>query len=250
MFAFVPRKRRERSLACRKLVRTIRSATHETLSRLCRPCCDLYFRRPSSPRPAPTLPIHPQPHRSGRLRRSVPRRTRRRHHRQLSRPRRPLRLLRQPPRSARSGNELLYDFEKNYTTTVTTGSGTTITSNTYTSRLRPLTGLFGPRFQVGTSGPLRAFITAKGGFIEFSYSNNAASGSSFATALNQFNNGGTTHFAADPAAASSSSVAPSAFASKPATRSGLNNGPSASAPPSAPPSASSAYLSSKTHVAS
>ena len=94
--------------------------------------------------------------------------------------------------------EMNYDFEKNYTTTVTTGSGTTITSNTYTSQLRPLTGLFGPRFQVGTSGPLRAFITAKGGFIEYSYSNNAPSGATFTNAFSQFNNGGTTHFAAYP----------------------------------------------------
>jgi len=94
--------------------------------------------------------------------------------------------------------EMNYDFEKNYTTTTTTTVGTTTTSTTVTSQLRPLTGLFGPRFQIGTSGPLRGFLTAKAGFIEYSYSNNAASGSSFSNSFNQFNNGGNTHFAAYP----------------------------------------------------
>jgi hypothetical protein len=94
--------------------------------------------------------------------------------------------------------EMNYNFEKNFTTTTTTTVGTTTTSTTVTSQLRPLTGLFGPKFQAGTSGPLRAFVTAKAGFVEFSYSNNAPSGSSFANAFNQFNTGGTTHFAAYP----------------------------------------------------
>jgi hypothetical protein len=94
--------------------------------------------------------------------------------------------------------EMNYNFEKNYTNTITTKVGTVTTSSTVTSQLRPLTALFGPKFQVGTSGPLRAFITAKAGFVEFSYSNNAPSGSSFASAFNQFNTGGTTHFAAYP----------------------------------------------------
>jgi opacity protein-like surface antigen len=93
--------------------------------------------------------------------------------------------------------EMNYDFERNYTTTVTTGSGTTTTSTTVTSNLRPLTGLFGPKFQVGTSGPVRAFVTAKGGFIQFTYSNNVASGSSFASSFNEFGNN-STHFAAYP----------------------------------------------------
>jgi hypothetical protein len=93
--------------------------------------------------------------------------------------------------------EMNYDFERNYTTVVTTGNTTTTTSTTVTSNLRPLTALFGPKFQVGTSGPLRAFVTAKAGFIEFSYSNNVASGSSFANSFNQFGNN-STHFAAYP----------------------------------------------------
>jgi hypothetical protein len=93
--------------------------------------------------------------------------------------------------------EMNYDFEQNYTNTFTTGSGSTTTSTTVTSRLRPLTGLFGPKFQVGTSSPVRGFITAKAGFIRFSYSNNAPSGSSFANTFNDFGND-STHFAAYP----------------------------------------------------
>jgi hypothetical protein len=93
--------------------------------------------------------------------------------------------------------EMNYDFEQNYTTTITTGGGSTTTSTTVTSHLRPLTGLFGPKFQVGTSGPLRAFITAKAGFIDYTYSNNAPSGATFANAFSQFGNGNT-HFAAYP----------------------------------------------------
>lgn len=93
--------------------------------------------------------------------------------------------------------ELNYDFEKNYTNVNVNGSTGTGTSTTVVSKLRPLTGLFGPKFQFGTSGPFRAFVTAKAGFIEFSYSNNAPSGTSFTTAVNQFGNG-STHFAGYP----------------------------------------------------
>jgi hypothetical protein len=31
-----------------------------------------------------------------------------------------------------------------------------------------LTGLFGPKFQFGTSSPVRAFVTGKVGFVDFS----------------------------------------------------------------------------------
>ncbi|HXE06731.1 MAG TPA: hypothetical protein VN612_02460 [Acidobacteriaceae bacterium] len=93
--------------------------------------------------------------------------------------------------------EMNYDFERNYTNTFTTRTGTTTTSTTVTSSLRPLTGLFGPKFQVGTSGPIRAFLTAKGGFIRFTYSNNAPSGSTFSSSFNEFGND-STHFAAYP----------------------------------------------------
>lgn len=97
--------------------------------------------------------------------------------------------------------EMNYDFEENYTTVNVSGGGGTGTggvgTTTYTSRVRPLTGLFGPKFQFGTSGPFRAFITGKAGFAEFSTGTNAPSGTSFGNAFDQFG-GSTTHFAAYP----------------------------------------------------
>jgi hypothetical protein len=93
--------------------------------------------------------------------------------------------------------EMNYNFEQNYTTLVTSGSTGVVTSTTVTSHVRPITALFGPKFQVGTSGPVRAFLTAKAGFIEYTYSNNAPSGSSFANSFSEFGNG-STHFAAYP----------------------------------------------------
>jgi hypothetical protein len=89
--------------------------------------------------------------------------------------------------------ERAYDFERNYTTINSSGGSTT----TVTSRLRPLTGLFGPKFQLGTSGPFRAFVTGKVGFTDFTVSNRAASGSSFADAFDSFGNAGT-HVAVYP----------------------------------------------------
>jgi len=69
--------------------------------------------------------------------------------------------------------ELNYDFKRNFTSTFSNG----ITTQLVNTRLRPLTGLFGPKFQAGTSGPLRVFVTGKVGFINFSSSNqNAAAG--------------------------------------------------------------------------
>ncbi len=93
--------------------------------------------------------------------------------------------------------EMNYDFERNYTTFSSSGSTGGVSSTTVTSRLRPLTGLFGPKFQFGTSGPFRAFVTGKVGFTDFTYSNRAASGSSFAGSFDTFGNAGT-HVAAYP----------------------------------------------------
>jgi hypothetical protein len=90
--------------------------------------------------------------------------------------------------------EINYDFEQNFTKVSNSGNGTI---TTVTSSVRPLTGLFGPKFQIGTSGPARAFVTAKAGFIEFSTNYGTASASSFANAFGQFGNG-STHFAAYP----------------------------------------------------
>ena len=60
--------------------------------------------------------------------------------------------------------EMAYDFARNFT--VTTNNVTTSTTG-----LRLLHGLFGPKFQIGT-GAVRAFVTAKGGFLNFSTSHN------------------------------------------------------------------------------
>lgn len=58
--------------------------------------------------------------------------------------------------------EMNYDFARNYTTTTSNGA----TTSFVTTSVRPLTGLFGPKLQ--TTGPLRAFVTGKVGFINFS----------------------------------------------------------------------------------
>jgi len=93
--------------------------------------------------------------------------------------------------------EMNYDFERNYTSITVNNGGGGGTSSTYTSRVRPLTGLFGPKLQFGTSGPFRAFLTGKAGFVELSSSTNAPSGTSFGNSFDQFG-GSSTHFAAYP----------------------------------------------------
>jgi Outer membrane protein beta-barrel domain len=62
--------------------------------------------------------------------------------------------------------EMNYDFERSYVTT----SNNSASGSLVTTRLRPLTGLFGPKFQAGSSGPVRIFATGKIGFINFSNS--------------------------------------------------------------------------------
>jgi hypothetical protein len=64
--------------------------------------------------------------------------------------------------------EMSYDFSRNFTSTFSNG----LTTRFVTTRLRPLTGLFGPKFQ--TSGPFRAFFTGKVGFVNFSTSDQNA----------------------------------------------------------------------------
>src|SRR5207253_10442813 len=62
--------------------------------------------------------------------------------------------------------EMAYDFKRNFTSTFSNGISTQLVN----TRLRPLTALFGPKFQAGTSGPFRAFVTGKLGFVNFSTS--------------------------------------------------------------------------------
>lgn len=63
--------------------------------------------------------------------------------------------------------EMSYDFARNFTSTFSNG----VTTQFVSTNLRPLTGLFGPKFQAGTSGPVRVFVTGKVGFINFTTSN-------------------------------------------------------------------------------
>ena len=59
--------------------------------------------------------------------------------------------------------EMAYDFKRNFTTVFDNG----VTTSFVTTRFRPLTGLFGPKLSTG-SGPIRAFVTGKLGFVNFS----------------------------------------------------------------------------------
>jgi hypothetical protein len=66
--------------------------------------------------------------------------------------------------------EMSYDFKRNFTSTFSNG----ITTQFVNTDLRPLSALFGPKIQAGTSGPFRAFVTGKLGFVNFSTSNQSA----------------------------------------------------------------------------
>jgi hypothetical protein len=91
--------------------------------------------------------------------------------------------------------EMSYDFERTNVTTSTSGG----MISTFSARIRPITGLFGPKFQIGSTGPVRAFIVAKAGFVQFTTNCDAPAGSPgcFATSLSGFG-GDSTHFAAFP----------------------------------------------------
>ena len=81
--------------------------------------------------------------------------------------------------------EMAYDFKRNFTTTFSNG----VTTQFVNSRTRPLTALFGPKFETG-SGPVRAFVTGKLGLVNFSTSNqNAPAG--FNSAVNGITSGDT-----------------------------------------------------------
>jgi opacity protein-like surface antigen len=80
--------------------------------------------------------------------------------------------------------EMAYDFKRNFTSTFSSGVNTQLVN----TRLRPLTALFGPKLQ--TSGPIRAFVTTKVGFVNFSASNQNA-GSGFIGALGGVTSGDT-----------------------------------------------------------
>jgi hypothetical protein len=89
--------------------------------------------------------------------------------------------------------EMNYDFERNFTSTSTHGVSTTFTK----TRVRPLTGLFGPKFQ--TPGPFKFFVTGKVGFINFTTTSSAVTPGTVGTAISGVGGGGT-HFAMYPGA--------------------------------------------------
>jgi hypothetical protein len=62
--------------------------------------------------------------------------------------------------------EMSYDFGRAFAETFSNGTGVVSTQN---SRLKVLHGLFGPKLQ--TTGPVRLFVTAKGGFVNFRFDN-------------------------------------------------------------------------------
>lgn len=91
--------------------------------------------------------------------------------------------------------EMNYDFERNFTTICNNcvGGSTSFT----TTRLRPLTGLFGPKFE--TPGPFKFFVTGKVGFINFTTTGAAVTPGTVGNAISGVGGGGT-HFALYPGA--------------------------------------------------
>ena len=73
--------------------------------------------------------------------------------------------------------EMAYDFSRAYTETFNKTSGV----NTQNSNIKVLHGLFGPKLQ--TTGPVRVFVTAKGGFTNFRYDTSANSFSGFTSSV-------------------------------------------------------------------
>ena len=89
--------------------------------------------------------------------------------------------------------EMAYDFKRDFTTTFSDG----ITTHLVTSSVRPLTALFGPKFQ--TSGPVRFFVTTKVGLVNFSTSVDPSILSGFTGGVNAIT-AGDTKFAFYPGA--------------------------------------------------
>lgn len=88
--------------------------------------------------------------------------------------------------------EMSYDFKRNFTSTSSNGVSTSFTN----TGVRPITGLFGPKFQ--NSGPFKVFVTGKVGFINFSESNSSAvNGSTFSNGVSSIGGSGT-HIAVYP----------------------------------------------------
>lgn len=73
-----------------------------------------------------------------------------------------------------------YDFSQSNTKTLSgIGSNTTV----FRSDLKATHFQFGPKFQVGTTGPVRAFLFAKGGFVRFGVTPGPVTFGTFPTGL-------------------------------------------------------------------
>ncbi|HET7209863.1 MAG TPA: hypothetical protein VFI95_25045 [Terriglobales bacterium] len=79
--------------------------------------------------------------------------------------------------------EMAYDFKRNFSTF------DNITTTLTTTRLRPLHGLFGPKFDLGGHG-FDFFLTGKVGFVNFG-STTATAQQGFQNAFTSINNGNT-----------------------------------------------------------
>jgi hypothetical protein len=74
--------------------------------------------------------------------------------------------------------EMSYDFTQSFVETFNNG----ITANFQNTDFRILHGLFGPKLQT-THGPIRVFVTVKGGFINFRFDPQPAGFSSFTSSV-------------------------------------------------------------------
>jgi hypothetical protein len=87
--------------------------------------------------------------------------------------------------------EMSYDFQRN----VTTFCDNCVSTSFVTTRVRPLTGLFGPKFS--TPGPFKFFVTGKLGFVRFIHSGAPVTFGNFGNAVSSVPDEGT-HFAMYP----------------------------------------------------
>ena len=81
--------------------------------------------------------------------------------------------------------EMAYDFKRNFSSSFSNGFTTQLVS----TGLRNIHGLFGPKLQTG-GGAFRAFVTVKGGFINFGTSTQTAP-SGFTSQVGQITTGHT-----------------------------------------------------------
>jgi hypothetical protein len=75
--------------------------------------------------------------------------------------------------------EMSYDFNQAFTEGFTTTSGSSVT--TFNSSVKVLNGMIGPKIQ--TSGPVKLFLTVKGGGTDFQFSPAPATFSTFTSSV-------------------------------------------------------------------